>query len=100
MRAAGFTLVPFTWPQEPYPSLTGELAITDGVLRVEYDLRGLNSPASFPAALSGTGAAPAALAPHVLRTPWGPLHDPTYWELNASPPVTGTSSPSRTIAAA
>ena len=85
MRAAGFTLVPFAWPQEPYPSLTGELAITGGVLRVEYVLRGLNSPASFPPP-SAEPARRLQLWRHTcFELLWGPLHDPTYWELNASP---------------
>ena len=85
MRAAGFTLVPFTWPREPHPLLTGKLAIAGGVLRVEYDLRGLNSPASFPPS-SAKPARRLQLWRHTcFELLWGPLHEPGYWELNATP---------------
>ena len=85
MRAAGFTLVPFNWPQEPYPTLTGSLCIADGILRIEYELSGLSSPAVF-AAPSAHPARRLQLWRHTcFELLWGPLHDPNYWELNASP---------------
>ena len=85
MRTAGFTLTPFTWPQERRPALTGQLAIADGMLRVVYHLSGLDSRALFPP----TSANPARrlqLWRHTcFELLWGPLHHPNYWELNASP---------------
>ena len=85
MRTAGFTLTPFTWPQERRPALTGKLAIADGILRVEYHLSGLDGPACFPP----TSANPARrlqLWRHTcFELLWGPLRHPNYWELNASP---------------
>ena len=85
MRATGFTLVPFNWPQERYPALTGNLAIADGMLRIEYELSGLDRPAAFPAP-SANPARRLQLWRHTcFELLWGPLHDPGYWELNTSP---------------
>ena len=84
MRAAGFTLIPSNWPQEPYPVLTGNLAIADGILRIEYEFRGLNGPAVFPAP-SPNPARRLQLWRHTcFELLWGPLRRPNYWELNAS----------------
>ena len=85
MRTAGFTLTPFTWPQGRRPALTGKLAIADGILRVEYHLSGFDGAAMFPPA-SENPARRLQLWRHTcFELLWGPLHDPNYWELNASP---------------
>lgn len=85
MSATGFTLSPFNWPQEPYPSLTGNLAISDGILRIKYELCGLDSDAVFPTP-SANPARRLQLWRHTcFELLWGPFNDPRYWELNASP---------------
>ena len=85
MRAASFTLIPFNWPQEHYPSFTGKLAIAGGLLRIEYGLSSLDRPAEIPAP-SGNPARRLQLWHRTcFELLWGPLHHPNYWELNASP---------------
>ena len=85
MRAAGFTLKPFNWPQERHPVLTGNVIIADGALRIEYHLSGLSGAVAFPS----TSANPARrlqLWRHTcFELLWGPLRQPGYWELNAAP---------------
>ena len=85
MRAAGFTLVPFSWPQERHPVLTGNLAIADGILRIEYRLSGLDRPAVFPAPAANPARRLQLWRHTCFELLWGPLHHPNYWELNASP---------------
>ena len=85
MRAAGFTLVPFNWPQEPYPALTGNLTIGNGILRIEYRLSGLNVPTMFPAPSANPARRLQLWRQTCFELFWGPLHHPNYWELNASP---------------
>ena len=85
MRNAVFTLIPFYWPEERHPRLTGRLAITEDALRIEYDLSGLNRPSDLPAP-SPSPARRLQLWQHTcFELLWGPLHHPNYWELNASP---------------
>lgn len=85
MRNAVFTLIPFYWPEERHPRLTGRLAITEDALRIEYDLSGLNRPSDLPAP-SPSPARRLQLWQHTcFELLWGPLHRPSYWELNASP---------------
>lgn len=85
MRNAVFALTPFYWPEMPRPTLTGRLAIANDTLWVEYDLSGLNQPADLPTP-SPDPARRLQLWQHTcFELLWGPLHHPTYWELNASP---------------
>ena len=85
MRNAVFTLIPFQWPAEPHPTLSGRLAIASHTLRIEYDLSGLNRRADLPAP-SPNPARRLQLWRHTcFELLWGPLHHPNYWELNASP---------------
>ena len=85
MRNAVFALTPFYWPEMPHPTLTGRLAIANDTLWVEYDLSGLNQPADLPTP-SPNPARRLQLWQHTcFELLWGPLHHPTYWELNASP---------------
>lgn len=85
MRNAAFTLTPFYWPEEPRPALSGRLAIANDVLRIEYDLNGLNHPADLPLP-SPNPARRLQLWQHTcFELLWGPRHRPNYWELNASP---------------
>ena len=85
MRTAGFTLVPFNWPQDPKPVLTGNLAIGDGVLRLEYEISGLNDRAIFPAPSANPARRLQLWRQTCFELLWGSLHHPNYWELNASP---------------
>ena len=85
MRHAVFTLIPFQWPEEPHPTLTGCLAISKDILRIAYDLSGLNCPSDLPTP-SPNPARRLQLWQHTcFELLWGPLHHPNYWELNASP---------------
>lgn len=85
MRTAGFALRPFNWPQEEQPVLTGNVAIADGILRIEYGLSGPNCQAVIPPP-SANPARRLQLWRHTcFELLLGPLHQPCYWELNAAP---------------
>lgn len=85
MCNAAFTLIPFHWPQDPHPTLTGRLAIADGALRIEYELRSLNHPIDLCAPSPNPARRPRLWQHTCFELLWGPLHHPSYWELNASP---------------
>ena len=85
MRSAAFTLTPFHWPKKPHPTLTGRLVITEGALRIEYDVNGLNQPADLPTPSPNPARRPQLWQHTCFELLWGPLQHPHYWELNASP---------------
>lgn len=85
MRDAVFTLIPFHWPEELHPTLTGRLAITRDTLRIEYDLSGLDRPTDLPAPSPDPARRLQLWQRTCFELLWGPLHHANYWELNASP---------------
>lgn len=85
MRNAAFTLTPFHWPEKPYPTLTGRLVITEGALRIEYDLSGLNQPADLPTPSPDPARRLQLWQQTCFELLWGPFQHFHYWELNASP---------------
>ena len=85
MHATSFSLVPFNWPQERFPSLSGNLVIANGILRIEYSLSGLDGPAEFPTPSRSPARRLQLWRCTCFELLWGPLHGPNYWELNASP---------------
>lgn len=85
MRNAVFTLTPFQWPEEPYPTLTGRLVIASDTLQIEYDLSGLNHLADLPAPSPNPARRLQLWQQTCFELLWGPIHHANYWEFNASP---------------
>ena len=85
MRNAVFALTPFHWPEMPYPTLTGRLAIANDTVQIEYDLGGLNQSADLPAPSPNPARCLQLWRHTCFELLWGPLQHPNYWELNASP---------------